>query len=214
MTTHADTAAEREDLLRLREVSVSDREAAVAVRDDMLAANEQLVLATLRADEMAEALRASEEQFRTLANTVPMLAWFANADGYIPWFNQRWFDYSGRSLDQLKGWGWERVCDPDDRVRIEQRWRDALHSGAPWEDVFRLRRHDGVYRWFLSRALPLRNSHGRIVRWFGTSADIDDQKRAEAEARSANRAKDEFLAMLGHELRNPLAPILDRARSS
>ena len=173
------------------------------------------VVARQRAEALArqvqaseEALRESEQQFRMLADTMPLLAWYANPDGYIPWYNQRWYEYTGTTLDGMKGWNWQSVHDPEDVARVAAKWRAALASGEPWEDQFRLRRHDGELRWFLSRALPLRDRHGRIVRWFGTNVDIDDQKRAEAEAEAANCAKDEFLAVLGHELRNPLSPIL------
>ncbi len=241
----------REQDLADREVKVCAREEALIRREETLRgridvedarlarertllpqlrdANEFLVLATLRADELAEklaaslvieaegrrraealseelqqkdeALRASESQFQTLANTIPMLAWYAAPDGDIAWFNQGWYDYTGTVFDELAGWKWESVHEPADLPRVLKGWRAALASGEPWEDVFRLRRADGEFRWFLARALPLRDPDGRIVRWFGTTVDINDQKRAEA-------AKDEFLAMLGHELRNPLAPIL------
>ena len=228
--------ARREDLVRLRDDALRVRaepDEARAEREQLLLqmrdANEQLVIAAVRADELIEeattarehaedlaarlgeseqALRSSEELFRVLANNIPMLAWYANPDGYIPWYNQRWFDYTGTTLEAQVGWQWASAHDPEDLPRVVAKWRAALASGELWEDVFRLRRHDGELRWFLSRAFPLRDPSGRIVRWFGTSVDIHDQKRAEAEARAANRAKDEFMAMLGHELRNPLAPIM------
>ena len=161
------------------------------------------------ADRASEAaLLASESQFRTLANAVPMLVWYANPDGHIAWYNQRWYDYTGTTFHEQVGWRWQSVVAPDDLQRIVTRWSAALASGESWEETFRLRRHDGELRWFLSRARPLRDVMGRIVRWFGTAVDIDDQKRAEAQAQASSRAKDEFLAILAHELRNPLAPIL------
>ena len=181
----------------------------------MREANERLVVASLHADEIADELRtsrdawrASEIQFRTLANSIPMMAWYANPEGDIAWCNDRCSEYTGKTIEELVGSQWEPVLDPDDLPRITTRWRAALASGTPWEDVFRLRRRDGAMRWFLARALPLRDDAGNIVRWFGTTADIDDQKRAEDRARASDRAKDEFLAMLGHELRNPLSPIM------
>jgi PAS domain S-box-containing protein len=226
--------ARREDLARFRDEALRARAEAEEARADrerlllqMREANEKLVIAALRWDELLEeataareeaedlaarlgeseqALRASEELFRVLANNIPMLAWYADPDGQIPWHNQRWYDYTGTTPEEHAGW--ESVHDPEDLPRVLAKWRAALASGEPWEDVSRLRRYDGELRWFLSRAFPLRDPSGRIVRWFGTNVDIDDQKRAEAQAKAANRAKDEFLAMLGHELRNPIAPIM------
>lgn len=169
--------------------------------------SEQLRMEQARAHER-ELQRASEVQFETLADTLPLLAWYANPDGFVPWYNQRWYEYIGAPLGQLGGWTRDELIHAEERDRVNATWQASLQSGEPWEDIFRLRRHDGEMRWFLSRAVPLRDRAGRVLRWFGTHVDIDHQKHAEAAAAAASRAKDEFLAMLGHELRNPLAPIL------
>ncbi len=191
--------------------------------------NEQLVLATLRAQDEIDAAeaatkeaRASEDALRSFADMIPILAWHADPDGAIRWYNRRWFDYTGTTLQEQEGWEWLPVLDPDDLPRIVTKWKAAMKSGEPWEDELRLRRHDGQFRWFLSRAMPMRDAQGRIVRWFGTNVDIDDRKRiaeerarslasehaAREEAETSNRIKDEFLATLSHELRTPLSAIL------
>lgn len=154
-----------------------------------------------------ELQRSSAEQFQVLADTLPLLAWYCEPDGQMRWCNRRWYEYVGTPPGQLGNWKREELLDEDERERVIANWSRALQSGEPWEDVYRLRRHDGVRRWFLARAVPYRDRSGKIVRWFGTNVDIDQQKIMEATAEAASRAKDEFLAMLGHELRNPLAPI-------
>jgi PAS domain S-box-containing protein len=152
-------------------------------------------------------LRRSEEQFHTLADSIPQLAWMTRPDGYIFWYNRRWYDYTGTTPAQVDGWGWEALHDPAELPRVLRNWRAALASGEPWEDIFPLRRHDGAMRWHLSRAVPLRDSEGRVLRWFGTNTDITERLQMEEALKEADRRKDEFLAMLAHELRNPLAPI-------
>lgn len=119
----------------------------------------------------------ADAQFQLIVDAIPVLAWYATPDGHIPWYNQRWLDYTGKTLAEQTGWGWESVHDPTDLPRVVAKWKAALESGKPWEDEFRLRRHDGQFRWFLSRATPLRDESGRVVRWFGINVDIDEQKR-------------------------------------
>ncbi|MGQ0699300.1 MAG: PAS domain S-box protein [Panacagrimonas sp.] len=156
---------------------------------------------------VARELRESERQFRTLADSMPQLAWMARPDGTIYWFNQRCYDYTGFDLEELQGWGWISAHDPALFEGIRQRYLQALEAGEPWEDTFPIRARNGGFGWFLSRALPVRDGAGRIVRWFGTNTDITAQRAAEEALREADRRKDEFLATLAHELRNPLAPI-------
>ena len=154
-----------------------------------------------------EALRESEEKFRNLANSMSQLAWIAEADGSIYWYNERWFEYTGTTLEDMQGWGWQSVHAPEEIERVVEKFRRHIASGETWEDTFPLRSKTGEYRWFLSRALPIRNENGDILRWFGTNTDIEDVRRAEEKLKEADRRKDEFLATLAHELRNPLAPI-------
>ncbi|MFZ2492983.1 MAG: PAS domain S-box protein [Thermoanaerobaculia bacterium] len=161
------------------------------------------------------ALRESEERFRALADNISQLAWMADASGWIFWYNQRWFDFTGTTLKEMEGWGWRKVHHPDHVASVVQAVERGWAEGRGWEATFPLRRHDGVYRWFLTRATPQLDASGRVVRWLGTNTDITDLRdtqetlRHTAEAlRDADRLKDEFLATLSHELRTPLTAIL------
>jgi PAS domain S-box-containing protein len=126
-----------------------------------------------------EALRESEEQFRTLANSIPNLAWWANGDGYITWYNQRWYDYTGTTPDQMEGWGWQSVHDPIMLPKVLERWTESLATGQPFDMEFPLRGADGIFRTFLTRVMPLKDSAGKVLRWFGTNTDISALKHTE-----------------------------------
>ena len=135
--------------------------------------------------EMEKALRESEQQFRTLANSIPQLAWMADQEGYIFWYNDRWYDYTGTKLEDMEGWGWQKVHHPDEVARVVERIKLAFATGEPWEDTFPLRSQAGAYRWFLSRALPIKDAHGKVVRWFGTNTDITVQRQMESALRES-----------------------------
>ena len=134
-----------------------------------------------------EALRESERQLRTLADTVPQLVWMAEADGNIFWYNQRWYDYTGTTAEEMVGWGWQSVHDPKILPKVLEQWRSSLATGKPFEMEFPLRGADGVFRWFLTRVNPLPDSQGRIVRWFGTNTDIEESRRARQVAEESSR---------------------------
>jgi PAS domain S-box-containing protein len=184
------------------------------------------VLARGEVDALAAELQKREAEFRTLVESIPQLAWSATPDGSIDWFNRRWYQYTGTSLEDVEGWRWQHLVQPSFRSDVVQRWQAALTEGSSFEMEFPLRRADGAFRWHLTQALPLRDPVGRILRWFGTNTDIDDTKRVEAEreallesaqrekrnAEAANRTKDEFLITASHELRTPLGAILGWAR--
>ncbi len=155
----------------------------------------------------ARALRESEERFRTLADSIPQLAWTARPDGHITWYNRRWYEYTGTTPEQMEGWGWQAVHDPAELPKVLERWKASLATGEPFDMVFPLRGKDGVFRPFLTRVLPLRGEDGRVLQWFGTNTDISSIKELEGQLKDADRRKDEFLATLSHELRNPLAPL-------
>ena len=158
------------------------------------------------------ALRQSEAKFRTIADAMPQMVWSTLPDGYHDYYNQQWYHYTGVPEGSTDGDGWNDIFHPDDSARAWTAWRASLATGNIYEIQYRLRHHSGVYRWVLGRALPIRDDAGAITRWMGTCTDIDDQKRAEDELRQAALRKDEFLAMLAHELRNPLAPISSAAQ--
>lgn len=153
------------------------------------------------------ALRESEGRFRALADNVSQLVWIADEKGNLLWANKRWCEYLGVSPDDVQDVSFEVALHPDHAQRVREGFARHLESGTEWEDTFPARRHDGVYRWFLTRANPIRDEAGQVVRWFGTNTDVTEQREAQEALRDADRRKDEFLAMLAHELRNPLAPV-------
>ena len=122
---------------------------------------------------------ARERQFLTLANSISQLAWMADGQGYIFWYNDRWYEYTGTTLEEMQGWGWQKVHHPDEVGRVVERIKVAFATGEPWEDTFPLRSKTGEYRWFLSRALPIFDADGKISRWFGTNTDITEQRELE-----------------------------------
>ncbi len=138
-----------------------------------------------------QAARESMEQFQTLANAMPQLAWMAEADGYIFWFNEGVYDYTGATPEQMIGWGWQRMHDPSALPHVLRKWRMSLQTGDPFEMEFPLRRADGQFRWFLTRIRPMRDSDGRVVRWFGTATDISDKREAEERIGSLNAELEE-----------------------
>jgi PAS domain S-box-containing protein len=131
------------------------------------------------------AVGESEAQFRTLANAIPQLCWMANADGWIFWYNQRWYEYTGTTPEQMEGWGWQSVHDPEELPEVLERWKASIATGEPFDMVFPLRGADGVFRPFLTRIMPVRDSSGKVARWFGTNTDISEQRKTEQALRES-----------------------------
>lgn len=129
--------------------------------------------------EAERARRESESQFRMLADNISQFAWTADPSGMINWYNRRWYDYTGTTLEQVLGLGWQRVHHPDHVERVTRKYLQNISDGVEWEDTFPIRGRDGKYRWFLSRAVPVRDEHGVLLRWFGTNTDITEQKETE-----------------------------------
>jgi PAS domain S-box-containing protein len=135
--------------------------------------------------------------FRVIADAVPQMMWSALPDGWIDWYNARWYEFTGQTHDEAAGWGWQSVHHPDDLPGVMRAWPGSIASGEPFEMEFRLRRADGVFRWFLTRAVPVREADGTVVRWYGSNTDIDAEHGA--------RVRERFFSRLGAELSGALS---------
>ena len=158
---------------------------------------------TLQADVSATAneLEVSIDQFRLMSDSLPVIIWTADADGSVDYFNKRWYDFTGQTKDMPHGWGWQPVIHPDDLQRTLDTWNTSLRTEMPYEIEYRFKRgSDGAYLWYLGNAIPLRDKDGKVLKWFGTGTDIQDQKEAE-------NKKNEFISIASHELKTPLTTV-------
>jgi PAS domain S-box-containing protein len=139
-----------------------------------------------------EKLRENEERFRTFADNIQNLAWIADAEGWIYWYNQRWYDYTGTTFEEMQGWGWEKVHHPDHSERVVNFVKEAWKKSEPFELTFPLRGRDGNFQWFLTRAVPIVDAEGKITRWIGTNTNINEQKLAQQKIEQSEAALNEL----------------------
>lgn len=156
---------------------------------------------------LSDALLEGEKYFQFLGDYVPQLMWLAKADGWIYWYNKKCYEYSGMTPEQVEGWGWRAAIDPDALPALMEGWTKAIATGEPFEMVFPIRAADGSYRPFLSRAQPLKDDQGRVLRWVGTNTDISEQKQAEERLEL-------LLNELNHRVKNTLATVQAIANQS
>jgi PAS domain S-box-containing protein len=195
----------------------------VRTLEELTKAEEQLIELNngleQRVQRRTRELKASEERYRFLAESIPAIVWTANPDGAMDYYNQQWTDYTGRPLTESVQWGWLESLHPDDRQRTLDSWQQAIRHECGYDVEHRIRRRDGNYCWFRTRAVAFRDSDGQLSKWFGTTFDINDQKRAledlqayqarlsktNEELRRTNVDLDNFVYTASHDLRAPIA---------
>lgn len=182
----------------------------------------ELVLLQALADSTAVALTSAEllrerteaeQDLRAMVENLPQLAWTARPDGYLDYFNRRWFEYTGTTLSQVEGRGWQSLHHPEYLPKAREGWNRSLATGEPFEMEFPLKGADGSYRWFLTRTMPIKRADGTIVRWIGTNTDIEEKRRQAVLLREALEARDTFLSVAAHELRTPLTSMALRLQA-
>ncbi len=162
-----------------------------------------------------ESLQKSESSFRMLANQMPQICWVTAPTGEVAWLNQRWYEFSGLTEEESLGYGWRQAHSPDALTSLEEAFQKAVADGSPFEFVHQIRGGDNKSAWFLTRATPVRDESGKVVRWFGTSTDIDkrindeqERKRLLAELKRSNQELTAFAQILSHDLQAHVRAVL------
>jgi PAS domain S-box-containing protein len=204
-------------ILRLAEIAgIVSRDKNFEVRAPANGDHDEVAILTQAFNEMLSELQKrdsdlleSERQFRTLADSIPQLAWMAEPNGDLFWYNHRWYEFTGTTAEQMAGWGWQSVHDPEKLPEVVNKWRTSLATGEPFEMIFPLRGADGAFRQFLTLAMPVRDAQNRIVRWFGTNTDITEQQRSQEALRQTEKlaATGRLAASIAHEINNPLEAV-------
>ena len=189
--TDLTTQKENERQLSLKNHQLEQARAALAAMNEAL---EDIV------KERTKELSVSREYFKFLADNIPVIVWTTHADGYADYFNKQWYEYTGLGFDESKGWGSKQAIHPDDFETKMQAWREGIANKTAFQVEYRIRRADGEYRWYLGKGEPLKDDGGNVIAWFGTSTDIEGQKKE-------MERKDEFIGVASHELKTPLTSL-------
>jgi PAS domain S-box-containing protein len=192
------TSHEHQQLLNeIEKLQLKNKE--LSLKEQNLALENDYLKNVLKAN--AHELQISKEEFKALSDNIPVIVWTADAKGNVDYYNQRWYELTGMNYDQTKDWGWSVLIHPADLQHVTDNWKKSIINKTPYKIEYRFKNLNGEgYRWHLSRAIPVRDDQGNVLKWFGTNTDIDEQKQVE-------KQKDEFISIASHELKTPLTTI-------